>query len=496
MLGGDIDLKGGFLSVASGGTVELGSVNDTGEIGISENSNLIFSNELARGDISLFGTDVLVSGFEESSINVYSQNLNLTEGAQIKAGINQIDEFDTVGGNIIIDALGTVSLDDSIINNGINVLEIIFSSDGIIDNSIDDNAEGNTGKIEVSARSVVLQNGGLIIADTMGIGNAGDIEINATESVIVDGESSDGFSSRISSDVFSQAEGNGGKITITTPSLKITNDAGISVRTFGNGDGGEIKINADFVLLEDSAISTISRSAGNAGNIELRDFNTLMLENSSIASNSSESSGGEITIVGEDTRLRGDSDIITNVENGVGGGGDITITADSVIAFDDSDIFAFAGDGTGGNITLNTPVFFGENFTSNSLISNPDFLDNNSRVDLNATGVVSSGAVSIPDVSFIQNSLSELPDNSLNTDELLANSCVVPAGDGERGRFVITGGESLPVRPGDNLPSKYPTTEVRNLPDNNSWQSGDRIVEPQAAYRLTNGKLVLSRECQ
>ncbi|MEL6441858.1 MAG: hypothetical protein AAFQ80_21735 [Cyanobacteria bacterium J06621_8] len=122
-------------------------------------------------------------------------------------------------------------------------------------------------------------------------------------------------------------------------------------------------------------------------------------------------------------------------------------------------------------------------------------LDLNNRADVNATGAV-SGAVDIPDVSFIQNSLTELPDNSIDTDELVANSCVIPAGNRSQGRFIITGAESLPMRPGDNLPSKYPTGEVRGAAEEKSvWQPGDPIVEPQGFYRLTNGKLVLSREC-
>ena len=359
-------------------------------------------------------------------------------------------------------------------------------------------AKGNAGNVEITTGSLEVTNGGLISSDTEGIGDAGKITITATELVVVDGEKeSDGFSSRISSLINSNAQGNAGNVEITTGSLEVTNGGLISSEVSGIGEGSEIEIDADFVLLrEDSTITTRSITVGNAGNIALKNFNTLVLENASITSNSSESSGGEITLDGGDIRLRGNSDIITNVSNGVGGGGDITITADSIIAFDDSDIFAFAQDGTGGNITLNTPVFFGENFTPNSLTSNPDLLQNNSRVDLNATGAV-SGEVSIPDVSFIQNSLSELPDNSIDTDELLANSCVVPVGNRGQGKFIITGGESLPVRPGDSLPSKYPTGEVRNLPDNNnSWQPGDRIIEPQGVYRLTNGKLVLSRQCQ
>ncbi|MEN9871769.1 MAG: hypothetical protein RLZZ171_2761, partial [Cyanobacteriota bacterium] len=193
--------------------------------------------------------------------------------------------------------------------------------------------------------------------------------------------------------------------------------------------------------------------------------------------------------------LRGDSDISTNVLNGAGGGGNIDITADSIIAFDDSDIFAFAADGQGGDITLDTPAYFAENFTFNSLTSNPDNLDNNSRADLNATGAV-SGVVSIPDVSFIQNGLTNLPDNSINTDELVANSCVSPVGKRQEGKFIITGTGGLPVRPGNDSISDFATGEVRNVPSNNSgWQRGDPIVEPQGVYRLTNGKLVMSREC-
>ncbi|NJR47790.1 MAG: hypothetical protein HC775_19855, partial [Hyellaceae cyanobacterium CSU_1_1] len=77
--------------------------------------------------------------------------------------------------------------------------------------------------------------------------------------------------------------------------------------------------------------------------------------------------GGSVNITAKDVSLRGGSDIRTEAASGAGGGGNINITADSVIAFDDSDIFAFAADGQGGNITLDTPAYFAENFTLNSL---------------------------------------------------------------------------------------------------------------------------------
>ncbi|VEP15295.1 Filamentous hemagglutinin family N-terminal domain protein (fragment) [Hyella patelloides LEGE 07179] len=465
---------------------DITGTGDGGNITIDATESVVVDGEKNNRGPSNISSGIGFKGAEGNAgdIKITTGSLRLTNGASILSETFGVGN----GGNITIDATESVVVDGE-------------SSSPVPSRiSSDSNGAANFGELEINTNSLRLTNGGQITANNSGLANEGSIRINATESVIIDGKTSVGGASRISSNV--ERGSKAGNITITTSLLQlidggfITTDAANNVAELGSGEAGEILIDADIVLLgEDSTITTESITEGNAGNIILNASDTLVLENASITSNSSESAGGEITIAAGDIRLRGDSDIVTFVNNGVDNGGDITITADSVIAFDDSDIFAFAQDGTGGNINLDTPVFFGENFTSNSLTGNPDFLDNNSRADLNATGSV-SGTVSVPDVSFIQNSLSELPDNSLDTDELLANSCVVPIGNRKQGRFIITGGESLPVRPGDSLPSKYPTGEVRNLPDNNnSWQPGDRIVEPQGVYRLTNGKLVLSRKC-
>ncbi|KYC35230.1 hypothetical protein WA1_08715 [Scytonema hofmannii PCC 7110] len=47
--------------------------------------------------------------------------------------------------------------------------------------------------------------------------------------------------------------------------------------------------------------------------------------------------------------------------------------------------------------------------------------------------------------------------------------------------------------------SNYPTGDVRNVTTENTshlWKKGDPIIEPQGVYRLSDGKLVMSRECQ
>ncbi|MBW4456277.1 MAG: filamentous hemagglutinin N-terminal domain-containing protein [Nostoc indistinguendum CM1-VF10] len=119
-------------------------------------------------------------------------------------------------------------------------------------------------------------------------------------------------------------------------------------------------------------------------------------------------------------------------------------------------------------------------------------------------GTIEISGATITVIPNIQNSLTELPENQINTDSLLANSCIVRRNQPTRGTFTITGTGGLPQRPGYAQMSSFPTVDIETLPSdstplttnsNRPWQKGDPIVEPQGVYRLSNGKLVLSREC-
>ncbi|MGL5074645.1 MAG: hypothetical protein ACRDBG_02230, partial [Waterburya sp.] len=81
-----------------------------------------------------------------------------------------------------------------------------------------------------------------------------------------------------------------------------------------------------------------------------------------------------------------------------------------------------------------------------------------------------------------------------------SNSCVV-SNQEQGGTFVVTGTGGLAVRPNDAAVSNYGTGDVRTLPQkqvtstDENWQPGEPIVEPEGMYRLSNGQLVLSRQC-
>ncbi len=505
-LGGDIELTGSNL-FASGGRIELGSLQDIGEVEINEEGNLTFPDGVTRGDISLS---------EGSRVVTFSRDILVTTGSLLVTDGTQFfsTTFGGDAGSITINASDSVVLEGED-NDG-------FPS-GIFSSQLSERVVGNAGDIFITTGSLLVTNGAQLFSSTRSQGDAGNINIIATDSVVFDGQNTN--PSGIASAVAANAVGNGGDISITTNSLSVTNGAIISPSTLGQGNSGNIFIVTDSLSLSnEGALATITNGQGEGGDI-IVNANSLKLDNegfitsqsltnfeagditlnitgslkatnnSNIATSSTQSTGGNLTITAKDIELRGNSNLNTLVVSGAGGGGDITLKADSIIAFDDSDIFANAADGNGGNIILDTPAFFGENFTLNSLTSNPDNLGDNNRVDINATGAV-SGVVSLPDVSFIQNSLTELPDNAINTDKLVANSCVVP-NQKQKGTFIITGNGGLATTPEDESIAPYSTGNVQTIEEDNSyiWQPGDPIIEPQQLYRLSNGKLILSREC-
>ncbi|GAA6619859.1 hypothetical protein [Scytonema sp. NUACC26] len=461
---------------------------------------------------------------EAGNVRINTPVLLVKDGAQVSAGTLGAGK----GGNLTVNAFKEVQLIGTTTNSQI--------SSGLFSET---QGTGNAGDITIATPVLLIRDGARIDAGTRNSGNGGNLTVRASKQVQLIGTSGIGdFSSSLRTQSNQTATGDAGSLTIATPVLLIQNGAEVSASTLGRGRGGNIEVTADRVDIEgvsasgrpsalgsetrgiDSSakagdvtlttrilnirdrayLSTVSSNQGQAGNITIRVDESLSARNGSIFTSSLLSSGGSVNITAQDIRLFGDSDIFTSVFSGVGNGGDIRVTANSIIAFDDSDILAFARDGKGGNITLDTPAFFGENYRPAPRGTEPRTLDGNQRVDVNATGRV-SGIIRLPDTTSSQNSFTELPQNLIDTNALIANSCIVRS-KLKGGSFTIVGSGGLPNRPGDANMSVYPTGEVRGVENSklgNSksplWQKGDPIIEATGVYRLDNGQLVMSREC-
>jgi large exoprotein involved in heme utilization and adhesion len=358
------------------------------------------------------------------------------------------------------------------------------------------------GDIQVQGRRVTLTEGSRIKTATQGAAKAGNITVNTGQLIVRDGAQVTASTSGL---------GQGGTVVVTAfESIDLSGtstngqQSGLFADTQNAGDAGDIKVDTGQLTVSDRALIT-SRSTGmgRAGNIVVTVRGTLQANNGTLGTSATKSAGGAITVKAGDIRLFGDSNITTSVFDGTGGGGNIYLEADSILAFDRTDILAFADGGKGGDITLDTPAFFGESYRRAPRNTDPRTLDRNNRVDVNATGAT-DGVITTPDTSSIENSLTELPDDRIDIDSLLATSCIARRDRPTRGSFTVTGTGGLPQSPGDAQTSSFPTVDVETLPSdgtpstidpNRSWQKGDPIVEPQGVYRLPNGQLVLSREC-
>ena len=278
LVGGNVSLVDGARISAPGGRVELGGLSATGTINLNENLSLSFPENVAKADVFLEeNSSINVRSNGGGSIVVNADNLTLTGESLILAGIGQnTGTADAQAGDIVISVDDTVSLEEnssianSIGNNGLGnagnieltatnlslanrstlgsqtlaqgqgdtgTVRINVSDSLLLDNSssirtqILDGAEGNAGDVEISANSIELSNRALIFSNTRGVGDAGNLIINADDSIALK-------DSDFQSQVQENAIGNAGNIEITTSSLSIVsliNPSGtINSRIFTN----------------------------------------------------------------------------------------------------------------------------------------------------------------------------------------------------------------------------------------------------------------------
>jgi len=528
--GGNLTLETPQLSLNQGGQIAVSTfgTGDAGQLNVNATQiELIGDNPIDGSPSGLFANVVDKATGDGGDVTIFTQGLRILDGATLSASTFGEGDAGKLNVNATeIELIGTSRINGSPSN--------LFAAIGFF-------ATGNGGDVTIQTQGLRIIDGAFLSVSTFGEGNAGNLSVTATERIEVSGLDPQGYSSSIGAQVSLVAIGKGGNLTLETPQLSLNQGGQIGVSTFGTGDAGALNVNATEIeligtnpidgsssglfadvgsnatgnggdvtiqtqrlrIIDGATLSASTFGDGTAGDINIRVRDTLEANNGTIATSTTQSTGGSVKITAGDIRLFGDSDITTSVNSGAGGGGNIYLKAGSILAFDDSDILAFARDGRGGDVTLNTRAFFGENYRPAPRNTDPRTLNGNNRVDVNASGAV-NGVITLPDTTFIQNSLTELPENQIDTDSLLANSCIVRRNQPTQGSFTITGTGGLPQRPGDAQMSSFPTVDIETLPSdstptttnpNRPWQKGDPIVEPQGVYRLPNGRLVLSREC-
>lgn len=459
---GNVDITTRLLTVQDGGTIA------TATVGLGQGGNLTIH---ATEAINLIGSGSLVFGASGSGLSTQTTGSGNAGNLRLETGQLAIQD----GASISTSTFGGSGSAGNLTIDADSIRLIGVRADGQFPSSIQSIAglnfsfipsTGNAGNLSINTRLLTVEDGGSIQTTTSGPGRGGTLTITATESV-----------------------------ELTGTGLFITGSFGSSLLTgtIGSGNAGLLNLQTEQLRLRDGGtISTRSESAGRAGDISLA-ANRVEMVNGTIETDAPFSQGGNIRIdvsrngsTGLIT-LRGDSDITTN---SFGNGGNITLNG-IVIAFDDSDILARSEDAAGGNITLGP--FFSDTLPVGAVLPT----EGNDRVDVSAAGRIADGNITLPNLNFIENSLASLQGVTMDPTTLTAGSCIARSPD-DRASFVVTGSGGLPVRPGDNVISAYPTGSVQALPGSPPqalWQPGDPIVEPTGVFALPNGRLVLARAC-
>ena len=354
------------------------------------------------------------------------------------------------------------------------------------------------GDLHVTSRTLALTDKGSITAFSDGAGDAGNITLDITDSLIVQGGATIHGSARGSghggnitisagsvtvsgvgqfggehdsgqSAIVSQTGvggGDAGDVAITTGSLTVLDSAAIATDSFGAGKGGHITLSANDVLISGinlgfmqnlltipgvtpkdadgqsrAGVFASSFSTGNAGNISITAADRVVMKDGTVTTQAKLADGGNIDIHAVNLVHLVNSSITTSVGTGAGNGGNITIDP-KLVVLQNSQILANAFAGTGGKIKIVAGLLL---------------MDPASVIDASSTLGV-SGTITIESpLADLSGSLVPLPENFLSAGALLASRCAAGVG-GNNSSFVVAGRDGVPAEPGGLLPSPVSPT--------------------------------------
>ncbi|MEB3280029.1 MAG: filamentous hemagglutinin N-terminal domain-containing protein [Lyngbya sp.] len=285
---GNITITTGRLIVRDGGSISAGSINGNGNAGniTIRASEIEISGETEPEQSSSLATNLTVrtlGGGNAGVLNINTERLIIRDGGRIDAGALGKGN----GGSINIQA---------------TELEISGTeADGLFSSQIltvvGENGTGKGGNITINAERLIIRDGGEIDASTLGRGNAGSINIQATELQLT-GTDADGTSpSQILTIAGKEATGNAGNITINTERLMIQDGGTIDGGTLGSGNGGSINIRAADIqligtqrIINPSSITTQTFGRGAGGNITIETERLSLQDGAEIAAGTSAAS--------------------------------------------------------------------------------------------------------------------------------------------------------------------------------------------------------------
>ncbi len=471
--------KAGDLSVQSTQVVLLG-------YGTSADGRVIPSGLFARAEKGATGTG--------GNLILDTARLSVQNGARIS--VTTASEFSQANAGRLtvkasdVELVGVARSADGqfLTSGGLPIASGLFAS-----TEPGSTAAGGTLRIETNRLS--LHDGAVVQTSTIGAGNAGDLIIQATDSVKLVGTlTDDQFPTSllaVSGGIpgfpgFPETTGRGGNLTIATGELIVRDRALVAVSSLNPTDAakgaGNLQITSGTIRLDNRGQLTAATASGNGGNITLNVQDLLLLRRNSEISSTAGIAG------------RG------------GNGGNITINTPNgfivAVPEENSDIKANAFTGRGGTVQITAQSIFGlvprnlEELQSVLGTDDPNQLDparlpTNDITAISQTDPALSGQVTIntPDVDPSRG-LVALPTEVVDASGLIASGCGTPQRIAQS-QFIITGRGGLPPSPSDTLSSDAVWTDLRS-----TTQQAQTFPSATVATPPTNPKKVQLVEAQ
>ena len=478
--GGNVQIFANSLDAFNGAQLRASTtgVGDAGNVIVNVRDRVLFNNGFALSSV-----DAGAQG-KGGNVQISANSLDVLNGAALTASTTSVGD----AGNVIV-----------------NVRDRVLFNNGFALSSVDAGAQGKGGNVQISANSLDVLNGAALTASTTGVGDAGNVIVNVRDQVLLDN------GSIILSRVELTGVGNGGDLRISTNVLELLNGSQLTTATLGDGNAGDVIINANKRIKIDglsaegfpSGVLASSVFFGRAGDIVITTPQLRLDNGGRIDTESAAADGGNITLNIRDLLLmrRGSQISATagTAQQG-GNGGNIAINAPKGfivgVKSENSDITANAFTGSGGRVNITAQGIFGLQFRPNRT----PFSDITASSTFGISGIVT---LNTPNVDPSRG-LAQLPTSLIDTNRILANSCIV-RDTAAGGTFIVTGTGGLPVRPGDAPLPAFPTGEVRGIEESqvrsqssqpsSSAPSPSSIMEAQGFYKLPDGQVILSWEC-
>ena len=463
------------LSTTTRGAAQAAALNITAhDIALSGNARLLSSTIVTANPGSGTGNG--------GPVNISTQTLELTKGAQIisgalsgrqglpsgNGGTVTIHGLSGPADSVLIDSagsgfftpVGSPGVGSGIFTNtqgtgaggNINVLAntVTLQNGGILSASTSSTipGAGQGGTILVQANTVNLATGGHMTASSTGTGAAGEITVEGlaspAQSILIDGSGSGIFTD-------THNTGAGGDISVNAGSITLQNGGILSAVTSGPAQsaiGGSISVSATngVTMTSGGSITASSTGPGNAGNIQINAGNEFAMTNSTVTTVANQSGGGIIKI---STNPNGtveliNSTISASVLDGTGGAGSVNIDPQFVL-LQNSQISADAKFGPGGNILITTNLLLAD---STSAIHATSQFGQQGTVTIQSPIAPAGGKV-FP-----------LQQKPLLATTMFNQRCAALAG-GSFSSFTLAGRDSLPAEPGGwiSSPLALGTTE-------------------------------------